>query len=142
MACIQCGKCCEGIGITAPMKLIARMNTTDAKFIRENWREVPLQKAMRLNERLREHHAFSSFFVCSKFDRRTNKCTAQGTKPYVCSGYPFYDKGLFYAEAVALDEGCGYNREKLIARIICLLKLKAGEAKLIRKDEEKKCLIA
>lgn len=127
MPCLRCGKCCDGIGLTANMKHVRTSGHSDKYFIMKNWREVPLSKASRLNPRLREagiRRYFEGFFVCSKYDKKNKSCTVQGTKPYVCSGYPFYssEKSLESKAGTILDEGCGYELERERFRLIITIK--------------------
>lgn len=99
--CNKCGRCCEAIRLSyTKEQLIEKFGIghSDTKFVIENWNEITREEARQINPWFFEQYKElekredSVYYTCSKFNKETRLCGAYKDRPYVCEGYPFYEK--------------------------------------------------
>jgi Fe-S-cluster containining protein len=108
-----CGDCCDPVHLSVGIwQLLTDPEMTydpespsgrNAAFVQEHWRPVA-----RSDEQMA--------VVCDQFDRATRTCRAQGSKPPICSGYPYYGKApLEYTDrdtaAETMLERCSFRAD-------------------------------
>jgi Fe-S-cluster containining protein len=113
--CNKCGMCCRVICLNGSMFDFLRLNTLngDTGFIINNFRMITREEALKINPYLENwfKNTTNKYYTykCKQFDEKKKLCLIHKNKPYMCKGYPYYDKTdkrLFKEDAYT--ENCGY----------------------------------
>lgn len=134
MACNKCGKCCECISLdkahyTDWKNLIEKDSPppkgSDADFVFNSLIEISEKSAKEINPWLFDEKSGwlkseRLYFVCVYYDKKNKVCSIHKDRPYLCAGYPFYDKNKKPDEigtaSAFYNPQCGYveeNKERL-----------------------------
>ena len=112
--CNGCGQCCSHthVGEQTHIKVQSNINLkgTD-KFISENW----------IFQNKIEMKFGAPFYIYScKLLTKENRCSDYENRPYICSGYPYYESEDFNIwDNQPWDYvGCGYEMDHWRARLI------------------------
>jgi Fe-S-cluster containining protein len=103
----MCGKCCKAIRLSVDWDYILRLcpqagteeeikssiSIRDSLFIRSFWKPISIEEALKINPHLRtwpnaENEEIAHYYICTKFDESTNKCTIHESRARVCYGFP------------------------------------------------------
>lgn len=92
--CNGCGDCCRVIPIDSTKKRLAEKvaegEIGSAPFILKHWHRISRAEAHKRNSSFGAAPQGRYYYECDMFDSATNKCTAQDSKPSVCSRFPWY----------------------------------------------------
>jgi Fe-S-cluster containining protein len=114
--CKMCGMCCKAISIRFTIEELKRYSDASAKFIVENWTPISKEQALKINPYLQKWLDKSPnrfFYTCNKLV--DNKCSIHDeNKPFICSGYPFYNRPKLDSGSLFYVEECGFNKEELM----------------------------
>ena len=95
--CIKCGKCCEVLHLSVNYSGLEKEyrkfpQDKDLKFILENLIEITREEALEINKYISQEENLH-YFTCKQFDNEKRVCKAYGSfRPYMCEGYPHYDR--------------------------------------------------
>lgn len=137
--CNMCGMCCRAIVLNMTYQEIENYYKDyrdqnkefsdeeiekwafeqDAAFVHLFWKHITKEEAFKINPHLKlwfggkinQDINKSSFWTCTKFDSKTNKCTVQDKKPSVCSEYPYYGRAISKNEPF-YSLNCGYKADR------------------------------
>lgn len=84
------------------------VNYNDYKFMKRNWFWISREEAMKINPYL-ENSPAKYFYQCKLLNKKTKKCKAYSSRPYTCSGYPWYGKGE--GSNKLINQNCGYIKK-------------------------------
>jgi len=100
--CKKCGKCCDPIMLSMKMKITPSLIPDSAPkgWLQAHWHFVGKENGYYL-------------YQCDYYDPETHLCKIHGSKPDVCSKFPYYDySDLAFKESKKyLPEGCAYRNE-------------------------------
>lgn len=105
--CSMCGSCCNPVltdiaperieelwtewETTPPDQLNwTKDNKVNFPFVHAHWTNISRDEAVRRNPFLAETNQY--LYLCDQYNEVTHECMAHGTRPPICSGYPWYGK--------------------------------------------------
>lgn len=126
--CNMCGQCCSMIHLREEIheavvgKMVKAWKGID--FVIENFEYIGMASKVGglLHKNLKTGKVIDSYVYRCKLLTEDNKCSIHESKPYICSGYPWYGTGKNqYDSAPFPYKGCGYERESYEMRLLVIL---------------------
>lgn len=130
MPCLMCGACCRGPWIPFTPRDMRKERQRyekwgmaiggDFAFVLEHFRPLAKREADKMPKLKGMEKGMR--YSCDLFDPATNRCKANGSKPRVCLGYPWYNGRVSLTMRLDLySPDCGYRIEQERARLISTL---------------------
>lgn len=97
--CNGCGGCCDPITLSNSREGLKESKPED--FVHPQMREWALSALVELPREIgieraaaygRSVEGWEHFYECRHYDRETRRCGIYETRPYICSGYPWYNE--------------------------------------------------
>ena len=106
--CRRCGLCCQAIPMPQGFEAMKVEEVYQGERFKEHWRRITVEEAQAINTGLTDCDCSKhEFFTCDLYDAENHACIIQESKPYVCSGFPYYG-GTDPVYANRLPPGCGF----------------------------------
>lgn len=113
MGCNKCGACCEGLSIGIESgDIFKRDEDPSIEFIRAHWKPISLEEGKKRNWFANDISPDTpmTYLECDQYDREAKVCKCYEDRPYICSGYPFYNHKWALTKDM-IPPTCGYRED-------------------------------